>query len=791
MYDPLMLALFLLHLTGLAVFWGALGRKWQLPWHDSVIVVPMLVWATAVFAAQIASACGFLGSLPFYALSTVLSAGLLGFIANVTARSIRPPLLTPAPAAFIRIQTPWKKKTLFIGLLVTLALFAAISWTLGFSVYPDNADSMIYRLPRAFWYVSNGSFMHPFEDTVDQRLVFYPLSGVSLYLPFVLYALPGTFHVLPSLLAWSGLLWITYRFGRRLGADRLWSLFAAWLVGLTPGILAQATSTNDEIIAAVALVAGAYGLWLWLTSGRAVYFLLAGLGVALSASTKLHIVFLLPILALALAVAALRHKMTFKDLRKIAQSIGPIPALTTIAVMTAIFTPFLVYNYLSTGRLYFLNNFQNDVFNLSANAHIFLQNLAIYFGQLVFSPIADLNVWPVANDRQDFNRAINALFDPLYRAILSDTPTFYHLGYRYQGITLPVSVRFVEFSLWSGFVWLLWPFQARGAATGAPRPMQDVFCTLALVPLLWLLLWSLTTLYMEGTATYYTFYLICAAPAAVFAFARMGSLRRDKLRRLAIGFVALTNLVIAWNLVMFSGFRALPDLYYARSWPYDWLLTEKPIINEIQNANRIRIAFTHEKMPYFGYMHWNPRAQYISPYQIAPEKTPANPDSILQLLPISSLSAYGYMPFKIENKQTLGLTYLGAVRAIGREVIFAAGNGVERRFPEQSNYIVARATLEPLPSGLQKLTYDEDMAGLNKGDHLTFEHSVQIGDKTVFTREAAPAPGFTTLLPSYDPKRYAATITTIARNEADGSIAAQATYRLGAGTAWLPDPGDY
>ena len=60
-----------------------------------------------------------------------------------------------------------------------------------------------------------------------------------------------------------------------------------------------------------------------------------------------------------------------------------------------------------------------------------------------------------------------------------------------------------------------------------------------------------------------------------------------------------------------------------------------------------------------------------------------------------------------------------------------------------------------------------------------------------FTREADSLPGFTTLLPAYDPKRYAATITTIARNEADGSIAAQATYRLGAGTAWLPDPGDY
>jgi hypothetical protein len=295
---------------------------------------------------------------------------------------------------------------------------------------------------------------------------------------------------------------------------------------------------------------------------------------------------------------------------------------------------------------------------------------------------------------------------------------------------------------------------------------------------------------MEGTATYYTFYLICAAPVAALTFAALGKPGLNRARWLIVSFVFATNLVIAHNLVMFSGFRALPDLVYARSWPYDWLLTEKTIIDEIRGADRIRIAFTHEKMPYFGYMHWNPRATYYTPYMVEPDKLPENPQDILQLLPISSLSTYGYMPLRITDKPTIGVTYLGAVRAIGREAIFASGAKVHTRHPHESNYIVGRVSLMPDGNGRTHLTYSDDVAGLNPADDLSFEHILQSNGRTIYMRDPSPNPAFETLLP-FDPNESPLMLTTIVRSLRDGREVSRATYQVGAGVAWLPDSGDY
>lgn len=791
MFDPILLASALLHLGLLAGGCCYFYKRWGMDKSAAPVTIGLWLWVALVLGAQGASLLHELGSLAAYIPMTFAGAALFGAALHWAHKQpAKAPLLQAPQIYFAPLLNLKIRRALFWFLALTLGLFAAISLILALSVYPDNADSMIYRLPRAFWYVSHNSFLHPFSGP-DQRLLFYPLSGIALYIPFVLYGLPGTAHALPSIAAWAAILFLTYRFARQLGADRLIALFASCLVGLTPGILAQATSTNDEIIAAAALIAGLYMLWQWALTGKHSALLLAGTAVALSASTKLHIVFLLPLIGLALVLGLWRMRGKLREnLQRIASAAGWPTTIVTILAMVALFAPFLFYNYASTGRWYFLNDFQNDVFNLGANIRISLQNLLIYFAQLTLSPIADLNIWPVANDRLAFNNALNDLFAPAIRSLLSSDASYYHLGYRFQGITLPVSVRFVEFSLWSGFVWMLWPITARLVAKQKNFPLREVFLVIALTPLLWLLLWSFATLYMEGTATYYTFYLICAAPAAAFALAHIAHPARNRLRWIIVGFVTLTNLVIAGNLVMYSGFRALPDLYYARRWPYDWLLTEQKIIDEIRAASRIRIAFTHEKMPYFGYMHWNPKATYYTPYMIDDGNLPPKPEEILQLLPISSLSIYGYMPIKVQGKRTLGVTYLGAVRAIGREAIFASGAGVQHRYPQESDYIIGRIQSTPLSNGHYELSYSEEVAGLNADDKLTFEHVLELDGKAIFHRPPQSTPAFT-IETDFDVHTRPALLLTVVRDALSGKEVARTTYQVGAGNAWLPDPGDY
>lgn len=790
MLDPLLTPLAFFHafaLIGLLVF---ACRHWQLPRKELPLCVPLLLWATLVLTGHLSSIGSNLGSLAVYVPVSFLSMGLLyGLLEWIRALPSTPPLVTAPAISLTRIDSLKTRRFLFWFLLITLSLFAAISIALGLCVYPNNADSLIYRLPRAIWYVSTGSFLHPFES-LDKRLVFYPLDGTALYVPFVLYGLPGTFHSLPSLLSWGAIVYASYRFARELGADRLIGLFCAWLIGLTPGVLAQATSTNDEIIAAAAFLCCLFMGWRWLVTGRPIYFIFSSLALGLSAGTKLHIVFLLPIFFLVGLVALLYLVKNPKSLKTWHQAICWKTTLISLLLIAVMFLPFLFYNKASTDHFYFFDDFKKQVFNLRGNIQGWGQNLLIYLSQMIFSPLADLNVWPVANDRQHFNIRLNQILNPLLKPFIDDDPSFYHLSYRFSGVTLPVSVRFVEFSLWSGFVWLLWPWQSALALKQKNFPLRFLFFLIALTPPLWLLYWSFSTLYMEGTATYFSFYLICAAPAGLFLFARIQNSFWSELRWVCIVLVVLSNMVIAHNLVMYSGFRAIPDLFYAKSLPYDWLLTEEPIIREIRAAKRIRLIFSHEKMPYFGFMHWNPRAKYESPFVGKKSERPRDLENVLQILPVSSMYRFGFTPLKIPNKRTIGATYLGAVRGIGREVLFATGTGVEKRYPHESDYIVLGASFALDEKGQWHLFFGHAPFGLSSEDRLTFEYELKRGAEVVFHRAAKADPSFA-LRTEKNPLEDRLVLTIVVRDEETGREITRATYPIGHDGAWLPDASEY
>lgn len=790
MFDPVMIASSLVHalvLIGLLVF---VCHKVKMPRYEWPFLVLLLLWAGLVLAGHGASALKSLNNLSVYIPATFLGVGLMALFFHRLQRIAPAAPLVPLPqVTFLEIESEKTRKYLFRFLAITLGLFAVISFVIGMSVYPDNADSMIYRLPRAVWYVSSGSFLHPFES-LDNRLVYYPLDGIALYVPLVLYGLPGTFHSIPSLISWAMVVYATYRFSRELGAARFLSLFAAWIVGLTPSILAQATSTNDEILASAVLLCSLYMGWRWLVTGRHVYFFMAGLALSLSAGTKLHIVFLMPIIAIAVLIAAWHTYKNAGTVQKWAKAIGWRTAITTVLMMVVMFAPFLIYNYASVGRFYFLSEFKNDVFNLSASLQVGFQNLLIYLSQMILSPLADLNFWPVANDRQRFNTALNQIFNPFIAQWLDNDPSHYHLGYRFVGITIPVSVRFVEFSLWSAFIWMLWPLQAK-LILKKKMPVKPLFFLLAMTPPFWLLFWSFATLYMEGTATYFTFYLICAAPVAVLVFLPIARPVWNELRWVIITIVALANLVICHNLVMYSGFRALPDLFYARTWPYDWLLTEKTIIDEIRASKKTRIVFTHEKMPYFGYMHWNPSATYYSPFEIKGDKGTPYMQDVLQILPISGLNMYGFMPIRVPGKLTPGPTYLGSVRAIGREAIFATGAGVEKRYPEMSNYLLMQAKIQPDPETQQwTVELGPNPVGFSKEDQLTFSYEVKLREEVLTRSEPSRSPAFKMFF-KVNPHEHPLTMTVILHSAWNGKELTRATYSLGGPGAWLPEGSEY
>ncbi|MBP7252185.1 MAG: hypothetical protein KBA75_01720 [Alphaproteobacteria bacterium] len=718
-------------------------RRWSVSRLEIPILLIVFIWLACILTGHTLSLFTALDSKFFTCLLSVLwlAASLQAF-RWVAGRGDTPQALCPtAPLNFPRFSNPKHERVLTFGLLILLGLAAGCSFLLVANNMPGNADSVSYRLPRAFWYVSHGSLLHPF-DAIDRRTIFYPLNGTLLYTPLVVYGLPGTFHNFPTYIAWLIVTLVCYRSGRELGAPRSLSLLAATLAMLTPNILVQAAATNDEILSGGALLVGLYCLLRWARSGDRVYFLLAATLAGISIGTKLHIVFTLPIIALALLlfiVALVHHRAialrTFQQLGW--------PTLTTSLTLALLMTvPFLLYNYLSTGRFYFTNEFAGDFFNIHGKLQVIGQNFLIYCAQLFFAPIGDLYGSADHTAREAFHATLNGFFKPLIAPHLSSDAADYHLQYRFNGITLMVSPYYLEYSLWAGFSFLLAPLLWQQAWRQRRTALGYPLLLLALTPVLWFVTWCITTLYMEGTPTYLAYYLVIAAPALLLL---MQPIQRRWLSNLRWGLIALvliTHCIIDFNTYRFNEFRKIPRLFESARLPYDWELMDESIVTEIKSAPKIQIAFTRWGMSNFGIMQHNPHAFYYGPNDDARDEA-----QTLTIFSIPSAQYWGFAPIHMPHKPHPGATFIGKMRGWGPEAVFATGHDVARRWPDRNRYVIFQARTAPSPAGL-KLMLIPYTPGYHDPDSLEIRYEVWRGQKLELTRDWAPQAHWETLLPA-------------------------------------------
>ncbi len=780
MNDVVLLVLAITHGVVLSTIIILYCRHMNLPWREWPLFLFLFLWSSLITGGQLAGALYALNNLLVYVVCTFIGvAVILALHRLVYAEPCRTPYANPLQLPqFVVIRSQRARKYLWYFLLITLGLALILNIVTALCVYPGNGDSMVYRLPRAFWYVTHGNLLHPFVST-DKRVTFYPLNGILLYIPLVLYALPGIVHTFPSIFAWLAVSYGAYRFARELGADRLLSTFSAWLLCMTPSVLVQATSTNDEIFAAVAMMLGFYFLWRWLVSGYEHYLYSAALGAGISVGTKLHVVFLLPILFVATVWFLCFLYRTHTSWR----ACLPQARLSTVVIclLAASFmgTIFLALNYISSGHIYFFEDFASQVFNLSASLHGALQNLLIYSAQMMLAPIADLNFWTSALDRELINRYLNSALSQYIAPFIDTDVSHYHLHYRFAGVIIPTSPFLVEFSLWPGFVWLLWPLQFvfLRQQKFTLRPLIVLF---AITPLAWLLIWSFTTLYMEGIPVYFSFYFICAAPSVIFCFAATKNALFNKIRWYVIGFVTLTSLIINLNVYLNSTFRGFKEIFNAQTLPMDWLQYEKPAIDELQRANNIQIIAMHSMVYYFSFMHWNVHAKYFAPIANAP--VPSN--ELLQIAPVPSEFKYGFIPIKIPNKVTPGMTHLGNIRGVDREAIFADGNGVDLRWPDYSGYIILGVNVAPR-QGTYRISISDVVPGLQLVDRLQFSYVLKSADDSVvYQRTWDDSPMMSVNVPN-DPKTYPYILYVTVRSTLNGVQSAEIPYPLEHSGSWL------
>ena len=153
--------------------------------------------------------------------------------------------------------------------------------------------------------------------------------------------------------------------------------------------------------------------------------------------------------------------------------------------------------------------------------------------------------------------------------------------------------------------------------------------------------------------------------------------------------------------------------------------------------------------------------------------TPQPVSPALHVYSFPQFPAYGHaVPVRIPDMASPGLTWIGdLIFALGPEWVFAAGNGVETRFPGRDKYIVVPyqelsnfgRTAEPIIR-ISPLIY-----GLGAEDDLKFRFEVTIDGKIVSSSNWQAAPAADLVTPGLKPG--GGVLTVYVRNDnASGSI---------------------
>jgi hypothetical protein len=735
-------------------------RGLRIGWLSKTIALFLLIWAVFIVTAQILSLFSAINRTAEYiglsiALAVAAAAGLR-LIAPDTAIGF--PEFPPVLSANHERYLAW-------FLIVTAGLVFAADLVLAFGQLPANPDSIAYRFPRVYWYFGQGSLMH-FTNNAEPRPLYYPLNGTLAYIPLIHFQLGPRSFSGQSLLSWLMIGITTYAFARDLGGSRLMAGATAWVIMLTPNVLIQSLSTNDEIIAAAPLLAALYFMHRWYHGRQTFDAVLGVTGATISAGTKLHIVFYWPLIVTVMIAIAVQYRALVRELRTW-MTVRRAFALAIMTVLGSVFSfSFIAYNYASAGRASPWE-YNDQILNKPFDFHVALQNIALYFSQVVLTPVADLHIAFNVTQRAHYYEAFNRVFAPLFFWVKNNAE-FTSAFYRFTGVISASAVAFNEQTIFIGFSWLV----AIISGVWLSRRWKDARVGWARVHLasfpIWFVTYASMNRYLEGFTVYLSYATIIAAPAFVYAFAPIHSPRLNRLRWGLLMFVAAAHSFFALSILFTSSPRNLIALRHAPTWPLSRGFTvDQSVQDEIGLAKAGVYSHTIAwEQPHWAFMAYHPEipqflASIPNPIPV-PGNAPDDPASValrssryvlmphagepyLHIYSFPQFTAYGNaIPIRVPEKPSPGLTWVGNLLfAVGPEWVFAAGNGVEARHPGRDKYIVLKF-YEVSDFGRNAkpvLRMSPEMYGLGEKDNLAFRFELTIDGKLAAKTDWQPTPG--------------------------------------------------
>ena len=731
----------------------------HLGWPQAVLATGLMFWAVLIITAHILSMMTALGNTWLYVATSLIVA--LCVAAGMRMISPEPtPRPTEWPDRFdprLAFHLSW--------LLVAGAAFVLLgNLVLAYGMLPANPDSIVYRFPRAYWYLAQGSLKHIGEGG-DPRPIFYPFNATLAYLPLVHFRVDPRWFSLLSLLSWVAIGGTTYLFARDFGGNRLSAGATAWIVCLTPNVLLQALSGNDEIIAAAPMLAGLYFAHRWFLNRLPSDAVLASVGVGISIGTKLHPTFYWPFLVLIAIVLAFHWRAVRDEVHRWSNRRGMAIATVMATALIVFGLSFLGYNYLSSGRLMEWD-FAAQVLNKPFSIKVALQTIVLFTSQIILTPIADLHIVFDTTARAHHYEAFNQLFAPLFTWV-QNGPAYVSAFYRFTGVNTPSAVSFNEHTVFIGFTWIVVAVAALRLLTrsGLERTWGRYHLAALFI---FFVTYASTTRYIEGCAVYLAYGVIVSGPALVYAFAPIASRKLDLARWVLLGIVVATHAFFAADIFLTSSPRNMITL--ARAAKASGLPTsrgfalDRSVQEEIERA---QAGVFHRTIawgqPYWAFMAYAPgvRHFFVSRRSSAQQQVP-DADEATAILRISreglmpkagetglfvysfpKQPAWGRTAIRIPDKASAGLTWTGDLNfALGPEWVFAVGNGVEARFPNRDRYIVLTFNEvsdfghDPKPI----LNIDPLVYGLGINDDLRFKYELRIDGRTVDRTEWSRLP---------------------------------------------------
>ncbi len=570
----------------------------------------VLIWTDLVCTALVLSCFSSLGNrFAYVGVSLTIAAIMATFVSRHLATCR---VSSASDVADETVGSPFDKIAsgvfwlAILGVVMPTAMICA-----GYD--PNNYDSVAYRLPRAFLYIAQGMLSHP--PIGDFRMQFYPFDTTLGYLAFAIHGLAGRWMNLFGFVTWLMGGVAVGRAAQEFGAARTARLFAATLYLTAPAVMVSASSGNDDLIAGVPLLIGLIFAARWWRSSNAADAALAAMGFGLSAGSKLHLPFLLPVAALFCAM--LLYRMSARGrLRQFLR--GRFLQIGLAAcIMATLFLPALVINVVESGHATpDIPNFQNRPFS-PAIAGV---NTLVDSASLFLAPVPDLDLDPSAERRKalydSFNTFGNRYLFPWIPPHLDFSNTPY---YHFEGIASADGYLGVwDQSAWLGFIpWLLATVVIFALPEGLLRSnsvsgrLRSAAFWFAVAFFGWHLARCFSIKYVGGQGIYYAFILAFAAPALAWLWAGNGIDRRGRVLLRLAGIVVLgTNLVSAVNALAFNYQRNIPDLLRAQHFDPRPSDVDADLKDALAASHHTLIAFTQWELPLFDFMTAQPKARY-------------------------------------------------------------------------------------------------------------------------------------------------------------------------------------